>query len=385
MTQYINPFTARSGVDPRFIVGRDEEISFFEGRLSHALRGRCEHYVITGSWGVGKTVLLRQMKLAAQSNGAWAALFYVRAFSAQEGLRDFTRHLLDMVAAQLPVQPKRRSKDSHLQGIGIGALTFSFQVQWNKGVSDKDPQLILRDGLLEIYKHASKNQAKALILLIDDIHNLSSSTEQLTLLRNVLTDEQLISKTKILTVVASIEEGWAPYLIRNNPIGRLFMPRRPLGPLKQDETMLLINETLSGTLVTFDEDVKERVFQVTQGHVFEVQALCEALFDQQLGGRVSLANWETALQHTLLVLADAQFSGMKQHASGVELSALSTIAAKKGAITLASLKKEHPEIKSPAEVLRRLTDKGLVHRESRGLYSISDELFCEYLRRIRDE
>jgi len=137
--------------------------------------------------------------------------------------------------------------------------------------------------------------------------------------------------------------------------------------------------------VTFDEDVKERIFQVTQGHVFEVQALCETLFDQQLGGRVSLANWETALQHTLLVLADAQFSGMKQRASGVELSVLGTIASKKGAITLASLKKEHPEIKSPAEVLRRLTDKGLVHRESRGLYSISDELFCEYLRRMKDE
>ena len=59
MTQYINPFTARSGVDPRFVVGRDAEISFFNDRLSRAFRGQCEHYVITGSWGVGKTVLLR--------------------------------------------------------------------------------------------------------------------------------------------------------------------------------------------------------------------------------------------------------------------------------------------------------------------------------------
>ncbi len=66
MTQYINPFTARSGVDPRFIVGRDEEISFFEDRLSHALRGRSKYYVITGSWGIGKTVLLRQMKLCQE-------------------------------------------------------------------------------------------------------------------------------------------------------------------------------------------------------------------------------------------------------------------------------------------------------------------------------
>lgn len=260
-----------------------------------------------------------------------------------------------------------------------------FQLQWNKGISDKDPQLILRDGLLEIYNHAKKKKAKALILLIDDVHNLSARNEQLTLLRNVLTDEQILKETNILTVVASIEEGWAPFLIRNNPIGRLFMPRRPLGPLTNNETRLLIDESLSGNMVFFDDDVKERVYQVTQGHVFEVQALCEALFDQQLGGRVSMANWETALHQTLLVLADAQFSGMKQQASELELTALKAIAVNKGNMSLNSIKKEHPEIKSPAEVLRRLTEKGLVNRKARGQYSIEDELFCEYLKRIEDE
>jgi len=385
MMKLVNPFTARSGVDPRFIVGREDEIGFFENRLSDALNERCRHYVITGSWGIGKTVLLRQMKLATQSQGAWAALFSIRAFSAQEKLTDFTRHLLDMVAAQLPVQPKRSSQGSRLQSIGLGAFGFSFQAQWNKGVSDKDPQLILRDGLLEIYEHATKNGAQTLILLIDDVHNLSSSNEQLTLLRNVLTDDQLINKTKILVVVASIEEGWSPFLVHNNPIGRLFMPRRPLGSFNPEEIRLLINETLSGTLVKFDEDVMERVFQVTQGHVFEVQALCEELFDQQLKGIVSMANWETALQQTLLVLADAQFSGMMQRASGKELSALNTIAANEDVVTLAALKEEHPEIKSPAEVLRRLKDKGLIQRVSRGHYTIGDKLFREYLSRMSDD
>jgi hypothetical protein len=381
----VNPFTARSGVDPRFIVGRDDEIAFFEERLSHAMRGRCQHYVITGSWGIGKTVLLRQMKLAAQRQGAWAVLFYVRAFSAQESLTDFARHVLDMVAAQLPVQPSRGSGDSQLEGVGLGALGFSFQVQWKRGVRDKDPQLILRDGLIEIYEHARKKKARALILLIDDVHNLSSRGEQLTLLRNVLTDDQLIRKTKILIVVASIEEGWAPYLLLNNPIGRLFMPRRPLGSFESEETRMLINETLSGSLVTFDEEVKNRIFEMTHGHVFEVQALCEALFDQQLERKVTMANWDTALRRTLLVLADAQFSGMRQRASGKELLALYSIAATDGFVTPASLRNKHPEIKSPAEILRRLTDKGLVQRVSRGQYAIGDELFREYLRRVRDE
>jgi len=381
----VNPFTARSGMDPRFIVGRDNEIAFFEERLSQAMDGRCQHYVITGSWGIGKTVLLRQMKLAAQKQGAWAVLFYVRAFSGQEGPTSFSRHVLDMVVDQLPVQPKRRSGGSGPTGIGVGAFGFNFQMQWNKGGKDRDPQLILRDGLLEIYEHARKKKARALILLIDDLHNLSPKDELLTLLRNVLTDDQLIRETKILVVVASIEEGWTPHLKRSDPIGRLFLPRRILGPFGSKETRLLINETLSGTLVTFDEEVKNRVFEVTRGHVFEVQALCEALFDQQLKQKVTMTNWDTALRRTLLVLADAQFSGMIQQASENELSALYAIAATGGAVTPASLRKKHPEIKSPAEILRRLTGKGLVQRVSRGQYVIGDDLFCEYLRRARDE
>jgi predicted transcriptional regulator of viral defense system len=76
---------------------------------------------------------------------------------------------------------------------------------------------------------------------------------------------------------------------------------------------------------------------------------------------------------------------MKQRASETELSALIAIAAKKGTVTLASFKKEQPEIRSPAEVLRRLTEKGLVIRKTRGQYTIDDELFCEYLRRMRDD
>ena len=383
--KFVNPFTARSGMDPRFIVGRGNEIAFFEERQSQAMDGRCQHYVITGSWGVGKTVLLRQMKLAAQKQGAWAVLFYVRAFSGQEGPTNFARHVLDMVVDQLPVQPKRRSERSVPTGVGVGAFGFNFQMQWNKGGKDKDPQLILRDGLLEIYKHARKKKARALILLIDDLHNLSPKDELLTLLRNVLTDDQLIRETKILVVVASIEEGWAPHLKRSDPIGRLFLPRRLLDPFDSKETRLLINETLSGSLVTFDEEVKNRVFEVTRGHVFEVQALCEALFDQQLKRKVTMANWDTALRRTLLMLADAQFSGMIQRASEKELLALYFIATTDGSVTPTSLRKKHPDIKSPAEILKRLTNKGLVQRISRGQYSIGDELFREYLRWVRDE
>jgi len=41
-----------------------------------------------------------------------------------------------------------------------------------------------------------------------------------------------------------------------------------------------------------------------------------------------------------------------------------------------------PEIKSAAEVLRRLTVKGLAERVKRGEYRVSDRLFAEYIKRL---
>jgi hypothetical protein len=378
----VNPFSARSGVDPRVFVGREEELRFFRhDRLVSAVAGRCNHYVITGTWGIGKTALLRQMKLSAQTQGAWALLFCMRGFGPGESLTDFARHVLDMAAADLPIQP--RSPGPYIKGAGATALGFGLQVDWglpSSGVGS-DPQLLLRDGLLKMHDHGCSNGAKALVLLIDDVHNLSTGGEQLTLLRNVLTDERVADRTNILVVLSSIERGWDPFLVRDHPVGRLFMPRRCVGLFEKDETLELIEESLRETGVAFDAAVSDRVHHITRGHVFEVQALCEALFDRQIRGRVSMENWETALHHTLLALADAEFKGMLGRASDQEQAALRVLAAGDEVLGPHALAERCPEIKGAAEVLTRLTAKGLAERAGRGRYRLSDRLFAEYVRR----
>jgi hypothetical protein len=378
----INPFTARSGIDPRIFIGREEELNFFQqNRLANAIHGKCQHYIITGTWGIGKTVLLRQMKLLAQKQGAWALLFCIRGFSPRESLMDFTRHVLDMAAADLPIGPRKRKRK--LEGAGASALGFGIQFNWRTSLSDetRDPQLVLRDGLIEMYEHARSKGANALILMIDDVHNLSTDGRQLTLLRNVLTDERVVGKTNILVILSSIEQGWNPFLVRDHPVGRLFMPRRSLCRFEKVEAIRLIDESLHDTGVVFDDAVKEHVYEFSRGHVFEIQALCEALFDRQIKGKVSTENWEAALADTLLALADAQFKGMLDRASGRELTALSVLAATNSVFGPQDLEKASPEIKNAGEVLKRLVDKQLAERLKRGEYHISDRLFAEYVKR----
>jgi hypothetical protein len=182
--------------------------------------------------------------------------------------------------------------------------------------------------------------------------------------------------------MAKAEQGWNPFLVRDHPVGRLFMPRRSLGLFNRGETLRLIDESLRDTGVAFEDTVRERVYDLTHGHVFEIQALCESLFDRQIKGKVSMANWEAALHHTLLALADAQFKGMLGRASEQELTALHVLAGNDEVLGPRALEDRSPDVKGAAEVLKRLTEKGLVERVKRGEYRVSDRLFAEYIKRL---
>ena len=94
-----------------------------------------------------------------------------------------------------------------------------------------------------------------------------------------------------------------------------------------------------------------------------------------------MENWETALHHTLLSLGDAQFKGMLGRASEQELEVLHVLASDNEVLGPRALENRCPAIKSAAEVLKRLTAKGLAERVRRGEYLISDRLFSEYIKR----
>ena len=376
----LNPFTARSGVDPKVFIGRNDEIDYFiNDVLSKLEHGRCNHYIITGPWGVGKTILLKQMKRHAQEIGYWALHFTVREFSASENPGDFAQHILQMAASELPIKPKPKKKN--LTGAGGSILGCGLQFSFDDPTAHqkRDPQLFLRDGLIEIYNHAMSKDAKGLVLLLDDIHNIPLDQKFLTTFRNVLTDPRIADGLKLLVVMSSVDKGWDQFQERDHPIGRLFIPRRRIGRLTENEIFSLIQESTKGTGVGFDDDVRKSVYEFTRGHVFEVQAICESLFDRHIRGRVTMDSWEASLQHTLLALADVEFKRMVKRASSQEIEALVVLAKNNKEMSPSEIKKENPDNSNPAMTLSRLVDKELVESPRRGVYVIPDRLFAEFV------
>lgn len=57
-----NPFTPKSGWEPKVFIGRDKEIELFRKKIEEAKLGKCDHFLILGEWGIGKTTLLKGFK-----------------------------------------------------------------------------------------------------------------------------------------------------------------------------------------------------------------------------------------------------------------------------------------------------------------------------------
>lgn len=57
----------------------------------------------------------------------------------------------------------------------------------------------------------------------------------------------------------------------------------------------------------FSKEIIRQVYAYTKGHPFEVQALCQRLFDNQVGGRVGMEVWEKSLQQTTMDMGEYIF------------------------------------------------------------------------------
>ena len=69
-----NPSTPNAGARPPLLVGRDEQLAGFDLLLARPSRGHTEQSkVITGLRGVGKTVLLGELRTATEAAG-WVAV-----------------------------------------------------------------------------------------------------------------------------------------------------------------------------------------------------------------------------------------------------------------------------------------------------------------------
>jgi len=376
-----NPFTPKSGLEPKVFVNRDKEIEFFLKRINEARQGNINHYIINGVWGSGKTSLLRYFKLLAQEQKCASCNFLAKELTENITDMEISTHIIQSMVRNIPF--KLSEKDSKLfkliKGFGIQVLgsgfNISFQVDKDKFI---DSQIFLMDGLISIWKDIAK-YTDLLVVLIDDVQNYSKAQRVFTTLKNVLSDKKIIDETKILFIFSSTIEGWKPFIKMNHPIGRFFIPRVELINFDKEDTIKLIDAILENTGVTFADSVKDKIFKYTDGHLFQIHAIGSALYDNEKNGKVTDKEWEKGFEEALFYLGNTVYEGMVEGLSENEIKIVKRL--KLFGNNKINEINRRVNIKSINEYLRRLVDKGILEVQRRGEYIIPDRLLWEYLQR----
>ncbi len=377
-----NPFTPKSGMEPKTFIGREEELELFDRILEKTVSGKPDHFLILGDWGVGKTSLLREFKKRAQEKGVLCSLVEIRPFQENEGLIDTVDYLTQEIALELPVNLDRlKTFIDQLTGIGITISGTGFDIK--REPRKRDPQIFLRANLLNIWEDVKK-ETKAVIILLDDAQNFSNIPEIFTLLKNILIDEKITRQTKFLFVISSTFDAWVQFLQRHHPIGRFFTPRLELKNLNKKQAIELIEKTLEGTSVSFEQEIKNKIYAQTQGHPYELQILCDQLYENQMQGRVTLAQWDTAMRSTLKNLSQTVFDGLYEKASKQEKNILFIIAkAEKplefNEIIRKAIDEHRMQRGTTAPMLSRLLEKRLIEKPEKGRYWIADPMFRTFI------
>ncbi|MEE8317792.1 MAG: ATP-binding protein, partial [Candidatus Omnitrophota bacterium] len=258
-----NPFTPQSGWEPRVFGGREKQLVTFRGNLQEAISARPSHLVVLGEWGIGKTSLLKQFRRMAQESGYPACFCSISQFTKKDRPLDAMYLIAEEMLMGFPGQKIDSEK----------ILTL-----FSKKRSLLQAQSQFTKFLFELWK---AQDAKLVVVLLDDLQNLLPISNTIDILRAVLSKEEIVSNTRFLFILSSTPNGWSSFLDKHDPVGRFFRKRLNVETLARQEVMNTVDMTLEETGVDFDNTIKQRIFEYTDGHPYEVQLLSNHLYDHQ--------------------------------------------------------------------------------------------------------
>lgn len=375
-----NPFTPQSGWEPRFFGGRHEQLNSFLGSMKEAISSRANHMIILGEWGIGKTSLLKQFKKIAQAEDYLATFCSIGRFTEKDTVQDGISLISEEMLRGFPKIKGIGSFFENLEAIGISIAGFGGQVARKKATLQ--PQTYFTEFLIEMWKQLD---TKLAVVLIDDVQNFSSIPQVMDILRLVLSKDEILQKTRYLFIITSTPDGWSFFLDKHDPIGRFFRKRESLDCLDKKEAMEIIDVTLKKTGVIFSRELKERIYDFTLGHPYELQVLCSNLYESQLQGQVSEDEWDQAFKNALRELGRDYFEAFYRKASEREETVLLSLVKAKTALsiseTIEKIRDENSNfpLKNVKNFMYRLEKKGLIKRIHKKGFCVIDPMFREYV------
>lgn len=379
-----NPFRPGNGVPPPYLAGRDPVLrafgDFLNARPLHA------NWAVTGLRGTGKTVLLGEFASRAERAG-WLTL--------HRELGDRHREDVCLADALDEDSDALARRASLLAGVGQAIEGGVRQLRPRRvtvGEVGYEPAYAerattsadrMRSSLVALDRVITDGERPGALLLYDEAHLLADDRSRDRFpLSSLLAAFAAIQRDvpRVRVVLCGL-----PTLSLNLKRARTYAERMfrhvVLGNLERGDAWDAIGIPLSSSDRSFATSLVGEIVESTDGYPYFLQFFGAYICRSVAGPAVSTADYravEPSLLHELdLAFFDDRFEG----ASPTEQRVLEAMARERGQIRLSELRPRLHDVASLDLVVRRLVERGLVYRATRGTYDFALPLFRGYIRR----
>jgi hypothetical protein len=379
--QLANPFRPGNGVVPPYLAGRDALLNAFDEFLAD--RPLHANWALTGLRGTGKTVLLGEFAARAERAG-WVTLQRELgdrhrddawlAEALDEDCDALARRLSMMAGVGQAIEGGVRQLRP--RRITIGEVGYEPAYEGSpKGPADR-----MRIALAGLNSDANRPGA---LLLYDEAHLLADDRSR---------DHFPLSG--LLAALAAIQRETPrvrivllglPTLSLNLKRARTYAERMfrhvVVGNLERGDAWDALEIPLARSGRSFAMSLIGEIVEMTGGYPYFLQFFGAYICRSVASAQVTAADFravESSLLHELdLAFFDDRFEG----ASPTEQRVLEVMAREPGQLRLTRLRPRLGDVASLDLVVRRLVERGLIYRASRGTYDFALPLFRAYVRR----
>ena len=387
-----NPFAPGAGQRPPELAGRDKEVGAFEVVLERVARGRPERsLVLTGLRGVGKTVLLGELRSMAVKRGWGAGKVEARP---DADLRRPLSAALHRAIRDLAVRHRAPDRVEAILGI-LKAFALraapdgaKLRDRWQPGIDVPAAQGRADSGDIEIdlvelftdVAELAQDVGTGVAILIDEMQDLRPDDVSALC---AACHELSQSRAPLVVVGAGLPHLPAVLSASKSYSERLFRYAR-IGQLDRKDADFALLAPAEREDATFDDDALDALFDASGGYPYFVQAYGKAAWDAAVRSPITAADVKMAAPEAEAELAVGFFGSRYERATPAEREYL------RGMAELTEGRDEPVNTSSVADHLQRrasslspardsLLKKGLVFSAQRGQIAFTVPHFGRYL------
>jgi hypothetical protein len=395
---FSNPFKPGAGHAPPYLAGREHEKEAFRALLKQ--KTILSNLVLTGLRGVGKTVLLEELKpIARTANWVWVGTDFSESTCVNE------ETLAIRLITDLSVFTSGITVQKNTPGIGFGkSIPQNFRLDYPGLVQlfKEAPGLVsdkIKSLLHLVWRCLQGSSVQGIVFAYDEAQTMSdhAAKEQypLSLLLDVF---QSIQKSDIpfMLVLTGLPTLF-PKLVEARTFAERMFQIQMLGKLDERDSAEAIKIPINkaGCPVTFTPDTIKLIVQTSAGYPFFIQFICKELFDAFLQ-QISISGNPAPVPMKEIVkkLDKDFFAGRWARATDRQRALLSVISRLESCdeeftvqeIVEGSQGSSKPFTASHVnQMLSDLGNAGLIYKNRYGKYAFAVPLLGQFIRRQEQE